>query len=187
MRRRMKPITAALSRRKDRDHYGGLAGSAEKMAWMRKGYFAIQQMDERKVMTTPSGDLYFSLAVNGITPHETYTKVTGREQKFESLFLRTRDLQARFYRRRITSSFFMANIYRKTGVSPTEHSIYSEAITRLHKWGFNGVGNYSPEKYGEEGKLPYVRMLPLSGMSMGQDRRNIAIRYLCAERRGEDR
>ena len=69
----------------DRDNYGGLAGSAEKNGLEAKGYFAIQQLDGRKVMTTPNGDLYFSLAVNGITPNETYTKVTGREQKFESI------------------------------------------------------------------------------------------------------
>jgi hypothetical protein len=148
----------------DRDNYGGLAGSAEKNGLEAKGYFAIQQLDGRKVMTTPSGDLYFSLAVNGITPHETYTKVTGREQKFESIPPYEGGYKRAFIGKD-NFSFYMANIYRKTGVFPTEHSVYSEAVSRLQKWGFNGIGNYSPEKYGEAGKMPYVRMLPLNSMS----------------------
>ncbi|MDB4868255.1 MAG: hypothetical protein JWR03_2588, partial [Cohnella sp.] len=87
----------------------------------------------------------------------------GREQKFESV----PSYQGEYKRAFIGTdnfSFFIANKYRKTGVFPTEHSIYSEAVMRLKKWGFNGVGGYSPEKYGEENKFPYVRMLPLSSM-----------------------
>ena len=61
-RRRITLITSSLKPPADRDNYGGLAGSAEKNGLEAKGYFAIQQLDDRKVMTTPDGDLYFSLA-----------------------------------------------------------------------------------------------------------------------------
>lgn len=147
----------------DRDRYGGLAGSAQKFGLKATGFFAIQRLGDRVVMTTPEGNLYFSLAVNGITAQETYTRVTGREHKFEYV-----PPYASEYRQawlgKDNFSFYVANKYRKTGVFPTEHAIYMEAVERLHKWGFNGVGAYSPEKYGEEGKFPYVRMLPLSSM-----------------------
>ncbi|WP_219837803.1 chitobiase/beta-hexosaminidase C-terminal domain-containing protein [Paenibacillus sp. R14(2021)] len=147
----------------DRDGYGGLAGSASTYGLKESGYFAIQQMDGRKVMTTPNGDLYFSLAVNGVTANETYTMVKGRELKFESVPPYEGEYK-RAYIGKDNYSFYMANVYRKTGVFPTEHSVYSAAVSRLQKWGFNGVGNYSTEKYGEEGKMPYVRMLPLNRM-----------------------
>lgn len=151
----------------DRDRYGGLAGSAEKYGLKAKGFFAIQQLGERKVMTTPEGNLYFSLAVNGLTPQETYTRVTGREQKFEFIPPYQGDYKRAFIGKD-NFSYYIANKYRKIGVLPTDHSIYQEAVTRLEKWGFNGAGGYSPEKYGEEGKFPYVRMLPMSSMGFAK-------------------
>jgi len=146
-----------------RDRYGGLAGSAAKYGLKSQGYFAIQQMGARTAMTTPEGNLYFSLAVNGLTANETFMKVKGREELFEALPLYQGQYRAAF----IGSdhfSFYLANKFAKTGEIPTEHALYSEALTRLDKWGFNGVGGFSPEKYGEEGRFPYVRMLPLDAM-----------------------
>ncbi|MBM7563601.1 chitobiase/beta-hexosaminidase C-terminal domain-containing protein [Paenibacillus sacheonensis] len=154
----------SVSAPSDRDGYGGLAGSAAKYGLKATGYFAVQEMDGRKVMTAPNGDLYFSLAVNGVTANETYTMVAGREQKFESIPPFDGEYKKAFIGKD-NFSFYMANVYRKTGKFPTEHSIYMEAVERLKKWGFNGVGSYSPVKYGEEGKMPYVRMLPLNSMS----------------------
>ncbi|MBB6671463.1 chitobiase/beta-hexosaminidase C-terminal domain-containing protein [Cohnella nanjingensis] len=147
-----------------RDAYGGLAGSKIKYGLQATGFFAIQQMNGRPVMTTPTGNLYFSLAVNGVTAHETYTLVKGRETKFEAVPPYAGEYKPA-YLGTDNFSFFVANKYRKTGVFPTEHAIYMEAIERLQKWGFNGIGGYSPEKYGEEGLFPYTRMLPLEGMS----------------------
>jgi len=147
----------------DRDSYGGLAGSAAKYGLQKTGYFAIQQMGSRKVMTTPEGNLFFSLGVNGLTAHETYTMVKGREELFESIPSQEEEYKSAF----IDSdnfSFYLANKYRKTGEVPTEHAIYSEAADRLKKWGFNSAGGYSPEKYGNENNLPHVRMLPLNSM-----------------------
>ncbi|NBD26345.1 chitobiase/beta-hexosaminidase C-terminal domain-containing protein [Paenibacillus glycinis] len=152
----------------DRDGYGGLAGSAEKNGLKQTGYFAVQQLGDRKVLTTPEGNLYFSLAVNGVTANETYTMVKGREQKFEFIPPYEGDYKRAFVGGKDNFSFYMANVFRKTGVFPTEHAVYSQAIARLQDWGFNGIGNYSTEKYGEEGKFPYVRMLPLSSMSFAK-------------------
>ena len=148
----------------DRDAYGGLAGSAAKYGLRATGFFAVQQMNGRPVLTTPEGNLYFSLAVNGVTAQETYTMVKGREEQFEYVPPYAGEYKAA-YLGADNFSFYVANKYRKTGSFPTEHDIYMEAVGRLQKWGFNGIGAYSPEKYGEEGKFPYVRMLPLDSMS----------------------
>lgn len=148
----------------DRDAYGGLDGSAAKYGLKAKGYFAIQKLSGRPVMTTPSGNLYFSLAVNGVTANETYSLVKGRETKYEYVPPYAGEYKPA-YLGTDSFSYYVANKYRKTGVFPTEHNIYMEAIGRLQKWGFNGIGAFSPEKYGEEGLFPYVRMLPLEGMS----------------------
>ncbi|MDQ0111958.1 S-layer homology domain-containing protein [Paenibacillus harenae] len=154
----------ALTPPSNRDRYGGLAGSAAKYGLQKKGFFAIQQMGSRKVMTTPEGNLFFSLGVNGLTANETYTMVKGREELFESIPSIQEEYKTA-YKGTDNFSFYLANKYRKTGVVPTEHAIYSEAAGRIKKWGFNSAGGFSPDKYGNESNLPYVRMLPLSSMS----------------------
>jgi len=148
----------------DRDRYGGLAGSADEYGLKATGYFAVQRMNGRPVLTTPEGNLFFSLGVNGVTAQETYTLVKGRESKFEYVPPYAGEYKPA-YINTDGFSFYIANKYRKTGRFFTEHDVYMEAIERIRKWGFNGIGAYSPEKYGEEGLFPYVRMLPLEGMS----------------------
>ncbi|MFC5703848.1 chitobiase/beta-hexosaminidase C-terminal domain-containing protein [Cohnella faecalis] len=154
----------SLTPPRDRDKYGGLAGSAVKYGWTATGFYGIRQMGGRPVMTTPEGNLYFSLAVNGVTAQETYSLIKGRETKFEHVPPYAGEYKPA-YLGTDNFSFFVANKYLKTGRFSTESDIYAEAIGRLQKWGFNAIGAYSPEKYGEEGRFPYYRMLPLEGMS----------------------
>lgn len=148
----------------DRDAYGGLAGSREQYGLQATGFFAIQQIGGRKVMTTPEGNLFFSLGVNVITPVETYTMVKGREEMFEEV-----PSYNSVYKQAFISegnfSFYMQNKYYKDGVFPTEHSIYQEAATRLKKWGFNSAGGFSPPNYGNENNLPHTRMIPVDSMN----------------------
>ncbi|SFI38491.1 Beta-galactosidase [Paenibacillus sp. UNC496MF] len=144
------------------DGYGGLAGSAAKYGLKGTGYFAIRQAGGRTVMTTPTGDVFFSLGMNGIHADETYTKVAGREEAFEWLPLYDGAYKPAFVPSDSGSfSFYMANKYRKTGKFPTDAAFYAEAVQRLRKWGFNSAGGYSPEQYGKANGFPYVRMLPL--------------------------
>ncbi len=156
---------AGLTPPSRRDRFGGLAGSAAKYGLQKKGFFTIQQTGSRKVMTTPDGNLFFSLGVNGLTANETYTMVKGREELFESIPSYLEEYKTAFTGGSDNFSFYLANKYRKTGVVPTEHAIYSEAAGRIKKWGFNSAGGYSPDKYRNENNLPYVRMLPLGSMS----------------------
>lgn len=150
----------------DRDRYGGLAGSSVKYRIRGTGFFAIQQLGSRKVMKTPEGNIFFSIGINGITANETYTMVKSRERDFEWLPPHEGQYRSAFITPDHGSfSFYMANKYRKTGVIPTESSLYAEAVLRLKKWGFNSAGGFSPDKYGKINNFPYVRMLPLNSMS----------------------
>ncbi|MEV5027897.1 S-layer homology domain-containing protein [Paenibacillus sp. LPE1-1-1.1] len=155
---------AGLTPPSGRDRFGGLAGSAAKYGLQKKGFFAIQQMGSRKVMTTPDGNLFFSLGVNGLTANETFTMVKGREELFESIPSILGEYKTA-YNGSNNFSYYLANKYLKTGKVPTEHAVYSEAAGRIKKWGFNSVGGFSPDKYGSENNLPYVRMLPLASMN----------------------
>ncbi|WP_219834176.1 S-layer homology domain-containing protein [Paenibacillus sp. R14(2021)] len=144
------------------DRYGGLAGSSAKYGIRGTGYFAVQTLGSRKVLKTPDGDIFFSLGMNGIHADETYTKVEGREQQFESIPLYEGTYQPAFVPSDPGSfSFYMANKYRKTGKFKADAAFYAEAVGRLKKWGFNSAGGYSPEQYGKANNFPYVRMLPL--------------------------
>jgi hypothetical protein len=148
------------------DRFGGLAGSSAKYGIKGTGFFAIQQLGSRKVMKTPAGNIFFSLGMNGINSNETYTMVKGREKEFEWIPSYEGQYQPAFITPDHGSfSFYMSNKYRKTGVFPTDSSLYGEAAVRLKKWGFNSAGGYSPEKYADENNFPYTRMLPLSSMS----------------------
>ncbi|WP_199613964.1 S-layer homology domain-containing protein [Paenibacillus alkalitolerans] len=150
----------------DRDSYGGLAGSSAKYGIKGTGFFAIQKVGNRKMMTTPAGNIFFSIGMNGITPNETYTMVKGREHDFEWLPTYEGEYQSAFITPDHGSfSFYMANKFRKTGAVPTNSSFYAEAVYRLKKWGFNSAGGFSPDKYGQANKFPYTRMLPLNSMS----------------------
>ncbi|WP_199613848.1 S-layer homology domain-containing protein [Paenibacillus alkalitolerans] len=155
----------SLNPPKERDRYGGLAGSAAKYGLRGTGFFKIRQLGSRKVMTTPEGNLFFSLGVNGITSDETYTMVKGREEEFEWIPPYEGAYQSAFIGPKHDSfSFYLANKYKKTGEFPTDSSMYSEAVGRLKNWGFNSAGGYSPEKYGSENNFPHTRTLPLGSM-----------------------
>ncbi|MCZ8520922.1 MULTISPECIES: CBM96 family carbohydrate-binding protein [Paenibacillus] len=147
------------------DTYGGLAGSAERYGLAGTGYFAVGEAEGRPVLKTPEGNLFFSLGVNGLTNIETYTMVRGREGKYEWIPPAEGEYQPAFVPGDPGSfSYYMANKYRKMGRFPSGGGLYTEAVGRLKKWGFNTAGGYSPEQYGSANRFPYVRMLPLSWM-----------------------
>ncbi|MFN0224367.1 MULTISPECIES: CBM96 family carbohydrate-binding protein [Paenibacillus] len=155
----------SLQEPQNRDSYGGLAGSAAQYGLEASGFFKIQEADGRKVMTTPEGNVYFSLGMNGITPNETYTMVAGREDQYEWLPSYTGEYKPAFILSKDNFSFYLANKYRKTGKFPSGSSFYSEAVSRIKKWGFNGAGAWAPTNYAQENNFPYTAMLPLSGMA----------------------
>ncbi|MCZ8523162.1 MULTISPECIES: CBM96 family carbohydrate-binding protein [Paenibacillus] len=158
----------ALQAPANRDKYGGLKGSSWVYGIPKTGFFDIRRAGGRKIMTTPEGNVYFSLGMNGITPNETYTKVTGREQSYEWIPNYTGEYRAAFLGSQDHFSYYLANKYRKTGRIPSSVSFYTEAVDRLKKWGFNGAGAWTPLQVVRGQAFPYTAMLPMSGLPAGK-------------------
>ncbi|WP_426449447.1 DUF7594 domain-containing protein [Paenibacillus sp. S-38] len=159
---------ASLQAPADRDAYGGLKGSSWTYGIPKTGFFDIRRAGGRKVMTTPEGNVYFSLGMNGVTPNETYTKVTGREQTFEWIPQYTGEYRAAFLGSQDNFSYYLANKFRKTGSIPSSVSFYTEAVERLKKWGFNGAGAWTPVQVVRGQSFPYTAMLPMASISAGK-------------------
>ncbi|AFC33187.1 hypothetical protein PM3016_6564 [Paenibacillus mucilaginosus 3016] len=159
---------ASLQAPANRDAYGGLKGSSWTYGIPKTGFFDIRRAGGRKVMTTPEGNVYFSLGMNGITPNETYTKVTGREHNFEWIPQFTGEYRAAFLGSQDNFSYYLANKFRKTGRIPSTVSFYTEAVERLKKWGFNGAGAWTPVQVVRGQSFPYTVMLPMASVTAGK-------------------
>ncbi|WP_426453069.1 agarase [Paenibacillus sp. S-38] len=146
----------------DWDAYGGLKGSGETYGLKATGYYHVETVQDRKVLVTPLGTLYFSLGVNGLTVNDTYTQVKGQEDHFEWLPPYEGEYRSAFLNSKDTFSFYVANRVRKTGQPYTSREFYQESITRIRKWGFNSVGGWSPANYATEFKVAHFPFLPLS-------------------------
>ncbi|AFC33186.1 hypothetical protein PM3016_6563 [Paenibacillus mucilaginosus 3016] len=155
----------SLQEPQNRDRFGGLAGSAAQYGLAATGFFGIQEAAGRKVMTTPEGNIYFSLGMNGITPNETYTMVAGREDQYEWLPSYSSEYKPAFINSQDNFSYYVANKYRKTGKFVLGSSFYTEAVERIKKWGFNGAGAWAPTNFAQENSFPYTAMLPLANMT----------------------
>ncbi|MCZ8523905.1 alpha-amylase family protein [Paenibacillus caseinilyticus] len=150
------------------DAYGGLKGSSETYGLKATGYYHIEALQNRKVMVTPAGTLYFSLGVNGLTANDTYTQLKGQEDRFEWMPPYEGEYRSAFLNSKDTFSFYVANRIRKTGQPYSSREFYEESISRIRKWGFNSAGGWSPANYAQEFKVPHFPFLPLSEIPEAQ-------------------
>ena len=150
------------------DGVGGLAGSRKPLKLKATGFFSVQQVKGKPQLVTPQGNVYFSMGVNGITNNETYAKVTGttdRQKIFEWVPDFNGPYNGAFIGSKDNFSYFMANKYRKAGEMPTFNQFFAEATDRIKKWGFNGIGAWTPSPQAQASGMPYTLVLPLNGMA----------------------
>lgn len=152
----------------DRDDYGGLAGSGQQYGLQATGFFEIQQIGDRKVLTTPEGNVFFSLGVNVIDEHMAATKVAGRGEIFEWIPYNEPEFSTAFYNGQENFSHLLANRIRKTGQPFNAHQFFEEGMNRVRKWGFNTAGAWSGHDPITH-QMPNVQMLPISGMKSWSD------------------
>ncbi|MCG7216558.1 DNRLRE domain-containing protein [Paenibacillus mucilaginosus] len=148
------------------DAYGGLVGSKETYGLQAKGYYNVQTAaDGRKILVTPLGTAFFSVGINGISPNDTYTMVTGREEIFEWLpdYANT-EYKSAFMGTKDYFSYYLANYIKKTGTPYTSEAFYQTSWARMKKWGFNSAGGWSPTPLSEQFKVPYFPFLPLGSL-----------------------
>ena len=128
----------------DRTAWGGMPGSAEKYKLEKTGFFRLDKVEDRDVLVTPDGNVFFQLGVCAVSPGDDYTYTEGRENIYEWLPPRGGKFESA-YRNRQTAdfSYYLANRIRKTG-RPYELTQWKkEFISRLRKWGFNSEGAFS--------------------------------------------
>ncbi|MGF7036362.1 hypothetical protein J2T17_007425 [Paenibacillus mucilaginosus] len=170
-----------LPKPQNRDQYGGKSGSKDEYGLTDRGFFSVQHINGNPenpvVLTTPEGNVFFSLGVNGLSRVDTFTEVykNGEDLAFK---LGLEDLPkpweipgASAYKydslNQINNfSFYSWNEYRKfkqtdgTYTVGGDEDFYKRAVDRIQRWGFNSSGGWGLG-YAANNKLPYTSMLDL--------------------------
>jgi hypothetical protein len=145
------------------DKYGGLAGSKLTYNLAATGFFRTDKADGRHVLVTPEGNVFFQLAVSGITNTDDYTTLRGRENVYEWIPPQDKLFQGAWRPNTPgVASFYIANWIRKFGKPYDKEEWVTQAVKRLRSWGFNSSGAFSgnPAAFGTLG-FPNVAFLPL--------------------------
>lgn len=161
-----------------RDIYGGLPGSKEQFQLSATGFFHIEKLTNgQPIMVDPTGNIYFSLGVNGVGyAGDTYTHVRGREKKYEWLPQYTNNINSSDYQFNTAFldnssdnfSFYVTNKIRKTKQPFNNVQFYNESVTRMKKWGFTSEGGFSvtPHTNLKDNIFPQVRFADLPEKDM---------------------
>lgn len=140
-----------------RDKFGGLPGSREQFGLSATGYFHVGKVNNRDVLVTPEGNLYFGLSCAALGFCDTITYIKGRENIFKHLPDFAGEFRSAYaIGDRDNFSFYYANLIRKYG-KINDRQWKSMFVKRLLKWGFNATGPWGSDK---EGEMAYMEMLP---------------------------
>jgi hypothetical protein len=131
------------------DRFGGLAGSGARLGLKASGFFYTAELtDNRQVLVTPEGNVFFQLGVCGITNTDDFTTVKAREKIYEWLPDAGDSAWKTAWRQGHPDwgifSFQIANWIRKFGRPYSADEWTAQAITRLRAWGFNSAGAFGP-------------------------------------------
>jgi len=133
----------------DRSKWGGWLGGPRLKA---TGFFRTEQVDGKWWMVDPDGYLFISVGIDVVRPNLS-TIVRGREAMFNWL-PKAGDPLAK-YGSGNDYDFLRANLERKYG-GDIDAISEKRSIERLKSWGFNTIGNWTPERLGKENQFPYV-------------------------------
>ncbi|MCX7046141.1 MAG: beta-galactosidase [Candidatus Sumerlaeota bacterium] len=149
-----------------RDTYGGLPGSKEKLGLKQTGFFHVEKHGERWILVDPEGNAFFHIGVCGLQPSDDFTTVKGRERVYEWLPPYEGDFKTAYRPEsgRDVVSFHLANLIRKYGKPYTATEYGARMIERLRKWGFNSGGAFGggDATARRAAQFPSVSHLPLS-------------------------
>lgn len=146
-----------------KDAFGGLAGSGETYGLKKTGFFRVGEAGGRQVLVTPEGNVFFHVAVCGLTNTDDYTLVKGRESTYEWLPEKSGEF-ATAWRPKTPGvlSFQIANWIRKYGKPYDQDEWLTQAVTRLRAWGFNSTGAFSATNATTRAlHVPYTAGLPI--------------------------
>lgn len=152
----------------ERDEFGGLIGSGEKLGLHKTGFFHVEKKDNKWFLADPAGNAFFHMGLCGFCPSDDYTYFKGRESIYEWLPSHGGEYDSAFhsntYWRPNVVSFHLINRIRKYG-KPYEPGEYTaEMIRRVRKWGFNSAGAFGSGEASarKQASFPAVAHLPLA-------------------------
>lgn len=144
-----------------RDRWGGWLNGPRQPA---TGFFRTARLDGRWWLVDPDGYLFLSVGVDVCRP-DLSTNIAARRSMFCWLPADD-DPLAKFYggppERHDNYDFLKANLSRKYGEMALD-GFGTRTLARLRSWGFNTLGNWTPEQLGHEQGFPYVVALALRG------------------------
>lgn len=145
-----------------RDPYGGDRSTRGRLGMERTGWFHVDKTrGGRTTLVDPAGNQFFSTGLNVFgSVGDTYTQVSGREEKYEYLPPATGDLLSAGWMGEATDnySFYIANQVRKYGKWNTGE-YWQRQVERANALGFNTVGGFSNLTERKRAPKPYVAHL----------------------------
>ena len=147
----------------DRDPWGGWAQGPQLKA---SGWFRTEKRDGRWWLVTPGGRLFWSVGLDCVGP-DAAGPLKGQEELFSWRPDETDPLYA-FGWKHGYPNFWGMNLYRTYGPDWEKHWL-DLTRKRMVAWGFNTVGNWSPDRTCRELRLPftvpihYDRVEPFNG------------------------
>lgn len=146
-----------------RSRWGGWSDGPRLQA---TGFFRTAQREGKWWLVDPKGYLFLSVGIDVIRP-DLSTRIAGREAMFRWLPATDDDL-AQFGSGGTEGNvprdynFLGANWKRKYGAY-NDTAFANRAVARLNSWGFNTIGNWTPENLGQQQQFPYVVALETRG------------------------
>jgi hypothetical protein len=150
--------------------YGGFKNHKTKAS----GFFRVEKIDGKWWFVDPDGCLFYSAGSTCIGPRSDFARIEGREYIFkefppagpESVSKEDTSSKKVSTSRTNNYSFFVWNLKRRFG-----EEWYGKwvdfTVRRMKNWGLNTVANWSDERLGELGKVPYVVTLRGWGIETG--------------------
>ena len=148
-----------------RDSYGGLPNTKDKLGLTASGFFHVEKKGEKWILVDPDGNAFFHLGICAFAPGDDYTLVAGRESTYEWLPPLDGEFKTAYKPDSGNSvlSFYLTNTIRKYGVPYDLDAFQTRMIDRVRKFGFNSIGAFSPASAAVKTEnFPYVGHLPLS-------------------------
>ncbi len=146
---------------KNRDQYGGLAGSSKNKKGT--GRFALDKVGGKWFLRDPEGNLFWSMGVDCVGGYE-FTPISARENYFEEIpegeYRRKENWGMFFYAgwEYESVSFMKRNIDLKYGKGASGK--YGKiSAPRMKKWGFNTYGAWSDHSVLRENNIPYTLII----------------------------
>ena len=148
-----------------RDAFGGLSGSGERLGLRKTGFIHIEQHNGKSWLVDPAGNAFFHTGICGFNPSDDFTYIKGREDIYEWLPQTSGEFSTAFRMGDAsTFSFYVANTIRKFG-QPYDHDAFaSRMIERVRKLGFNSMGAFTtpPPTAAKKASFPYVLSLAIN-------------------------